>query len=69
MESDPGRIENEKKLNQARSIKHHDHLLKAAHQHHKCKHLKVHLAQNNLFVEAFREPKNTYRIAQEKRPK
>ena len=57
------RIENEKKLNRARSIKHHGHLLKKLHQQHKGKHRKVHLVRNNLLVEPFRMLKNTHHIA------
>ena len=57
------RIENEKKLNRARSIKHHGHLLKKPHQQHKGKHRKVHLVRNNLLVEPFCMLKNTHHIA------
>ena len=42
LESDPESIESGKRLNRARPIKHHHHLLKTSHQQHHRKHLKVH---------------------------
>ena len=48
IESDPESIESGKKLNRARPIKHHHHLLKTPHRQHHRKHLKKHVVY--LFI-------------------